>query len=152
MALYLAKASQRINLCVTCGIRTMVGGGAAPVTLANIGVTNAGDRPVRIAAITLKHGFFKTRQGIIKIEQPTEYCESLLRVLNDGDVALFGFPIDEPRNWVSYLKREVRSPLELSSLRVTVHCTNGQKVRVKPEASLLAEIRKGMKEHRNKIG
>lgn len=141
VALYLASASQRVNLSVTCGERVMIGGGTQPVRLASIMVVNTGGRQVRISNISLRHGLLKKSYGIIKIGSPTEHCESLLRVLNDGDQAHFGFPLDSETNWVSGITKEFRSWLDLATFRVTIHCSNGQSVTVKPEQPLLEIMR-----------
>lgn len=146
VALYLAGASQRVQLSVVCGVRVVVGNGTNSAHLASILVTNVGDRPVRVSGISLRHGLLKKKHGIIKIGAATEYCESLLRTLVDGDQAHFGFQLNSDRNWVASIGREIRNKLDLETLRVTIHCSNGQSVTVKPERPLLDFIHKGMKE------
>lgn len=144
VALYLAHTSQRVKLSVSCGVRVIVGGSTPPVRLASILVTNTGDRQFKISAISIRHGLFKRKNGIIKIGAPTEYCESLLRVLNDGDQALFGFPLDSATNWVAHMENSCRTWIDVATLRVTIHCSNGQSVVIKPEKNLLDEVRTRM--------
>lgn len=140
VALYLAQASQRVKLSVSCGVRVVVGGDTPPAHLASIMVTNTGGRQFKVSNISLQHGLIKKEYGIIKIGAPTDFCESLLRVLNDGDQAHFGFPLDSETNWVSAMGRDCRTWLDLATLRVTIHCSNGQSVKIKPEKPLLDVI------------
>lgn len=147
VALYLARDSQRVKLSVTCGIRVIVED-VKHTRLASIMVTNTGGRQVKISNIGLRHGLFRKNYGIIKISQPTEYSESLLRVLNDGDQAHFGFPLDSDSNWVAGMGKEFRNWIDLTTFRVSIHCSNGQSVTVKPEKPLLNHIREQM--HKNR--
>jgi hypothetical protein len=146
VALHLGRQAGRIKLSAFCGIRVIVSGSKQD-RLASIMVTNVGDRPVRISTIGLSHGLFRKSHGIIKIGAPTEFCESLLRVLNDGDQAHFGFALDSDTNWIAFQGREFRNWIDLATFRVTIYCTNGQKIKVKPERPLLDEIRTRMKQH-----
>ncbi|RVD78148.1 hypothetical protein [Pseudomonas koreensis] len=145
VALYLAKSSQRVNLTAFCGIRIIVGGGFATEKLASIMVTNTGDRPFKISSITIRHGVIKKQHGFIKIGAPTEHCESLLRLLNDGDQAHFGFPLEDVNNWVSAMARDCRTDLDIATIRLTIHCSNGQSLKFKPEKPLLDFIRAKMR-------
>lgn len=149
VALYLARTSQRVRLSVVCGIRVMVGGGAAPAQLASIMVTNTGDRQFKISSITIQHGLIKKEYGFIKIGAPTENCESLLRVLNDGDQAHFGFPLESETNWVAAMGRDCQTDLDIATIRLTIHCSNGQSFKVKPEKPLLDFIRARMRKHQS---
>lgn len=143
VALYLARSGQRISMSAFCGYRVVVGG-REPVKLASIMVTNTGDRPFRISTISIQHGLLKKQHGIIKIGAATENCESLLRVLNDGDQAHFGFELESATNWVAHLTQECHHWLDVESIRVTIHCTNGQKRVLKPERGLLRHIYEGV--------
>lgn len=145
VALYLAHTSQRVKLSVVCGIRVIVGGGAGSVHLASIMVTNTGDRQFKISNISIQHGLIKKEYGVLKVGAPTDYCESLLRVLNDGDQAHFGFPLESDTNWVATMGRNCRSKLDIATIRITIHCSNGQSVKIKPEKPLLDVIRTRMK-------
>lgn len=149
VALYLAHTSQRVQLSVICGVRVMVGGGAAPVHLASIMVTNTGDRQFKISNISIQHGLIKKEYGVLKIGAPTEYCESLLRVLNDGDQAHFGFPLESETNWVATMGSDCRTELDIATIRITIHCSNGQSVKIKPEKPLLDFIRTRMRKLQN---
>lgn len=147
VALHLGRQADRIKLSAFCGIRVMIADGEQ-ARLASIMVTNIGDRPVRISTIGLSHGLIKKSHGIIKIGAPTEYCESLLRILNDGDQAHFGFPLNSETNWVAHQGKDFRSWIDLATFRVTVYCTNGQSLKIKPERALLEEIRSRMKQNK----
>ncbi|MDR6915090.1 hypothetical protein J2X66_001955 [Pseudomonas sp. 3296] len=146
VALHLGRQAGRIKLSAFCGIRVIVSGSKQD-RLVSIMVTNVGDRPVRISTIGLSHGLFRRTHGIIKIGAPTEFCESLLRVLNDGDQAHFGFALDSDTNWIAFQGREFRNWIDLATFRVMIYCTNGQSIKVKPECQLLDEIRTRMKQH-----
>jgi len=143
VALYLARSGQRISMSAFCGHRVVVGG-RVPIKLASIMVTNTGDRPFRISTISIRHGLLKRQHGIIKIGAATEHCEALLRVLNDGDQALFGFELESATNWVAHLTKECRHWLDVETIRITIHCTNGQRRVLKPERGLLRHIYEGV--------
>ena len=145
VALTLARDAGRVKIQATCGVRIMVGTGMNPTTLASIMVTNIGERPFKISAIALTHGLVKKSHGIIKIGAPTEFCDQLLRVLNDGKQSHFGFLLDSDSNWVAHQGRDFKSWIDLMTFRVTIHCTNGQSLKLKPEKKLLDEIAKRMK-------
>jgi len=147
VALHLGRQAGQIKLSAFCGIRVMVSG-REQARLASIMVTNTGDRPVRISTIGLSHGLFKKSHGIIKIGAPTEFCESLLRVLNDGDQAHFGFPMNSEPNWIDHQGKDFRNWIDLATFRVTIYCTNGQSMKIKPERTLLDEIRTRMKQNK----
>jgi len=147
VALHLGRQAGRIKLSAFCGIRIIVSE-REQTRIASIMVTNIGDRPLRISTIALSYGLFKKSHGIIKIGAPTEFCESLLRVLNDGDQAHFGFPLDSESNWVAHLGRDFRNEIDLWTFRVKIYCTNGQSMKIKPESALLDEIRARMKENK----
>lgn len=151
IALYLAKSSQRISLSVTCGIRISFGNGIPQTELASIIVTNTGERQVKVSGIGLRHGLLKKNHGLIKIDAQTEHCENLFRVLNDGDTAMFGFPLAQENNWVGGVSKEFRNWLDLKTFRITIYCSNGQKVVVKPEKNLLDVMRNRMIEHRKSL-
>lgn len=148
VALYLAHASQRVRLAVVCGIRIIVDDQKPLVRIAAITVTNTGDRQFKVSNISIRHGIFKKKHGIIKIGAPSEHCESLLRALNDGDQALYGFPLESPGNWVVAMGSSCRTWIDIATLRITIHCSNGQSKTIKPEKLLLDEIRVHMHKSR----
>lgn len=145
VALTLAKEAGRVKIQATCGVRTIVGTGMDPTTLASIMVTNVGERPFKINAIGLRHGLRKKSHGIIKIGTPTEFCDQLLRTLNDGEQSHFGFLLTSDSNWVAHQGRDFKSWIDLMTFRVTIYCTNGQSLNIRPEKQLLDEIAKHMK-------
>ncbi|MCY1304477.1 hypothetical protein D9M70_542350 [compost metagenome] len=73
------------------------------------------------------------QEGIIKLDKPTEFLNPLFKVLNDGGQTHFGFPLDSETNWVASMGKDFRNWLDLATFRVTIHCSNGQSVTVKPE-------------------
>lgn len=145
VALALAKEVGRVKIQATCGVRTIVGAEINPTTLASIIVINVGERPFKICAIGLSHGLLKKTHGIIKIGAPTEFCDQLLRTLNDGEQSHFGFLLESNSNWVAHQGRNFKNWIDLMTFRVTIHCTNGQSLRLKPEKQLRDEIAKRMK-------
>ncbi|MBP5958153.1 hypothetical protein ICA16_20965 [Pseudomonas anatoliensis] len=150
VALHLARQTGRIQISAFCGIRVIISG-AEQTRLASIMVTNVGDRPFRISTIGLSHGLLIKHHGIIKIGATTEYCESLLRVLEDGDRAHFGFLLDSDSNWIAHQGRDFHNWLDLATFRVTIYCTNGQSLKIKPERELLNEIWSKMKQNKIKL-
>lgn len=147
VALYLSREGQRVRLSARCGIRQMIENNQVGPKMATIQVSNLGERPFKISAIALRHGLFKRSHGIIKITAPTQYCEAILKVLNDGDSSFFGFPLNE-RNWVSQMADEFKGWIDLHTFRVTIHCSNGQRRTIKPERALLAHMAEQMKSNK----
>lgn len=139
VALYLARSAQRVSMQAICGRRIMVGGNQQ-VDLASILVTNTGGRPFKISSISIRHGLLKRNYGIIKLGQATEYCAQLLTPLNDGDSSHFGVEIDSDANWVGHMVRDCNTWIDVQTIRITIHCTNGQRRTIKPEKPLLQHI------------
>jgi hypothetical protein len=148
VALHLARSGQKVNMSAQCGRRVIIGG-RSKADLASILVANTGDRPFRISAISIRYGLLKKHHGIIKIGAATEHCEALLRVLNDGDQAHFGFELKSDTNWVADMSKYCRHWLDVKTIRVTIHCTNGQKRVLKPERELLRHIYEGVRKRKS---
>lgn len=147
VALYLSQQGQRVKLSVSCGIRQIIENRQVGPKMATIQVTNTGERPFKISAISLRHGLFRKSHGIIKMGMQTPYCEAILKILNDGDSSFYGFPLHE-NNWVSTMADEFKGRLDLYTFRITLHCSNGQKKSIKPEKPLLEHIALQMKAKR----
>ncbi|NQD81108.1 hypothetical protein HP436_13080 [Pseudomonas sp. CrR14] len=135
VALWLAKRERRVSIQAKCGIRVMVDG-RQQTTLVSITVTNTGFRPFKISNIGLRHGLIKKQMGLIKLGQPTEFCDPLLITLSDGEGSHFGFPINH-KNWVATMGQEMQSWLAVETLRVFICCSNGQVFKLRPERPLL---------------
>lgn len=136
---------------VSCGHRVIVGGGEPQVHLAMIMVANTGERPFKISAVSIRRGFLKRHHGIIKLGEQTAFSDRLLVQLNDGDESKFGTELDSQTNWVAAMKKECKTWLDVASIRITIHCTNGQKRTIKPERHLLNKIYQGVKENSTNV-
>lgn len=142
VALYLARSAQRVSMNAFCGYRVLAGAGEQ-VRLASISVTNTGERPFKISCISISYGLFMKKHGVIKLGAASNYCDRLLVQLNDGDSSHFGVPI-EGSNWFTHLADECGGWLEVATIRVTIHCTNGQKHKIRPEPTLRKMILDGV--------
>ncbi|WP_372822500.1 hypothetical protein ACCE15_09235 [Pseudomonas parafulva] len=141
-ALYLARSAERVSMSAYCGYRVAVDD-EKQTQIVVIVVTNTGQRPFKISNVSISHGLFNRNHGVIKLNQASEFSEKLLKPLNDGDSTYFGVPLET--GWVAQMKQECRGWLDVFTLRITIHCTNGQKKRIRPESPLRKLILDGVR-------
>lgn len=140
-ALYLSRSAQRVRLHGLCGHRVVVERGKDSKDLISIFVTNTGTRATVIKSIGLRFGFLRKRYALLKLSQD-EYMDPMPRPLGDGDQAHWGIPLDQERKWITdlFLKDFARTWLDVESMVVQIHTTNGGTHSFRPEKSLRTMI------------
>ena len=140
-ALYLSKAAQRVKLHGLCGHRVVVERGQENKELISVFVTNTGTRPTVIKSIGLRFGLFRKRYGILKL-QKDEYMDPMPRPLGDGEQAHWGIPLDKERKWIDdlFLKDFAKTWLDVESMVLQIHTTNGGTHSFRPEKALRTMI------------
>jgi len=108
-----------------------------------IKVTNTGERPFKVASVSLSHGLMPKKHGFIKMDRAGAFRDPLMVPLNDGDSGHYGFPLDED-NWVSQQASTFRSFLDVRTFRITLHLSNNQSIRIKPEKPLMDHMKEVM--------
>lgn len=136
-ALYLSKATQRIRLHGMCGHRKVVERNREPKDLISIFVTNTGTRSTVIKSVGLRFGLLRKRYAFLKLQQD-DLMDPIPRPLSDGDQAHWGFPLDAEHKWIDdlFLKDFARSWLDVETMVVQVHTTNGGTFSFRPEQPL----------------
>lgn len=100
IALYLARASQRIRLKGYCGLRIIFGLGTTPQEVVSFVATNIGTRSTVINNISMRVGRFKKKRFAIITMVRDQYSVGIPYPLADGQDAHWGIPLDQSRNWV----------------------------------------------------
>jgi len=137
-ALYLSKANMRVRLYGTCGHRIVFEHGKdAQHHLISIFVTNIGARSTVISNISLRFGLIKKKYGIIKILEG-EFTQPIPKTLVDGEQGHWGFELDDHKTWITDLFRKefITSWLDVKTMYIEVHTTNGGSFRFRPEPPL----------------
>ena len=140
-ALYLARAAQRVKLHGLCGHRVMVEKGHENKDLISIFVTNTGSRPTVIKSIGLRFGLFQKRYAVLKL-QLDDYMDRMPKALGDGEQAHWGIPLDSERRWIDdlFIKDLAQSWLDIETMVLQVHTTNGGTFSFRPEKALRTMI------------
>lgn len=141
IALYLARASQRICLKGYCGLRVMVGFGTTPQDVVSITVTNIGTRSTVINNISMRVGRFRKKRFAVITMAKDQYSVGIPYPLADGQDAHWGIPLDQSKSWIKDLcDGFVRTPNDVKTLRFYVHTSHGEKLVLNPEESLRKAI------------
>lgn len=140
-ALYLARAARSINLHGLCGHRVVVEKGQENTDLISIFITNTGSRPTVIKSIGLRFGLFQKRYAILKL-QLDDYMDGIPKALRDGEQAHWGIPLDSKKEWIDdlFVKDFVKNWLDIETMVIQVHTTNGGTFSFRPEKALRAMI------------
>lgn len=143
VALYLAKASQRIRLEGYCGMRTVLQQGMPRVEVLSIVVTNVGTRATVISTISFRvGGFRKKRVGIITAVRDA-YSVGIPFPLADGQQGHWGIPLGEGNQWLRDLADGfIKCEKDIRTLRFRVHTNHGEVLTLKPEDGLCEALRK----------
>jgi len=138
-----------VRLHGLCGYRVVVGGRTDSQDLVSIFVTNTGTRATVIKSIGLRFGLLRKRYAILKLSRD-EYMDPMPRPLIDGEQAHWGIPLDPERKWINdlFLKEFARSWLDVESMVIQVHTTNGGTHSFRPEKALREMIHSARK-HRD---
>lgn len=145
-ALYLSRAAGRVRLHGLCGHRVVVEKGRDPQDLVSILVTNTGTRATVVKSIGLRFGLFRKRYAILKLSED-EYKDRIPRPLGDGEQAHWGIQLDTKRSWITDLfqKDFVRSSLDIHTMVIQIHTTNGGTKSFRPERSLRKMIQEALR-------
>ncbi len=136
VALYIAKISQRVRLRGYCGYTVRLGGGMLKQNLVSIDITNIGSRGTVINNIGIRIGLFRRRYGIIPVDRDN-YSDKIPMLLNDGDQGHWCIPLDEKFSWINGLCKDfIKSPLDIATMQIQVHTTNGGTQNIRPNKNL----------------
>lgn len=136
-ALYLSRAANRVRLHGLCGHRLVVGGGRDTQELISLSVTNIGTRATVIKSIGMRFGLFRRRYAYLNLQR-NEHMDAMPRPLADGEQAHWGIPLDKDRLWILDLfeKQLVQSGVDVKTMVIQVHTTNGGIFTFRPEPAL----------------
>jgi len=99
-------------------------------------VTNIGSRATVVSNIGLRVGLIKKRYAIITMMRD-QYSEGIPRPLSDGEQAHCGIPLDEKKSWIADLCKDfIKSRLDVATMRIQIHTTNGRTTSLRPEKAL----------------
>ena len=144
VSLWLSGRSERIDLLVQVGIRSIFAGDGSPPTRAlSFEVTNRGHRPVTVVSIGWTVGKGKTTKFCVQtVSAP--YTATCPVELSHGKSANFLVSFEATPNWdVEFSTKFLpdKTLKTLKSLFALVHTSVGSTVRVKPEENVLALLR-----------
>jgi hypothetical protein len=154
VSLYLARKSNRIDLEVRAGIRSVGFIGGRPITgsrfpeppqLVWFGITNVGPRSATVTSIYWRPIFWR-KSGYLVLPAQNEYSSVFPITLDDGEAAnyawlLSGFRIDLRNGFLDELTGFFE-PIRLQLLRVCVGTSTGDVFCCKPEKELRELLRK----------
>lgn len=141
IALYLARASERIRLRGFCGIRTMVGGGFEPVDMFFLSVTNVGMRSTVINNVSMRVGRFRKKRHAIITVVKDQSSVGVPYTVADGQDAYWGIPLGENNRWIRDIcDGFILSPSDARTLRFRIHTNHGEVLTLKPEQEFVDTI------------
>jgi hypothetical protein len=140
IALYLARASQRIRLRGSCGLRIVLSQGVAPCDILSVSATNIGTRATVISNIGLRVGVFRKKYAIITTVKDL-YSVGIPYPLADGQEGHWGIPLDQEKTWIRDLCKDlVKNKTDVWSLRFQIHTSHGESITIRPEKNLRREL------------
>lgn len=136
-ALYLSREAQRVRLHGICGHRQLFEKNRETRDFISIFVTNTGIRSTTIKSIGLRFGLLRKRYAFLKLQQD-DLMDPIPRPLADGEQAHWGIPLDAEKSWISDLfsKDFARNWLDVETMVIQVHTTNGGAFSFRPEKPL----------------
>ena len=150
IALYLARASQRIRLKGYCGLRMIVGFGTTPQEVVSFVVTNIGTRSTVINNISMRVGRFKKKRFAIITVVRDKYSVGIPYPLADGQDAHWGIPLDPNRTWIKDLCDDfIKSPDDVKTLQFRMHTSHGEDLVLRPEEPLRKAILEAIEKKTN---
>jgi len=150
IALYLARASQRIRLKGYCGLRIIIGFGTTPQEVVSFVVTNVGTRSTVINNISMRVGRFKKKRfAIITIVRDQILSRHTLP-LADGQDGHWGIPLDKSRTWIKELcDGFIKTHDDVKTLQFRVHTSHGEDLVLRPEEPLRKVILEAIEKKTN---
>ena len=150
IALYLARASQRIRLKGYCGLRVIVGFGTTPQEVVSVVVTNIGTRSTVINNISMRVGRFRKKRFAIITLVRDQCSVGIPYALADGQDAHWGIPLDQSRTWIKDLcDGFVQTPDDVKTLQFRVHTSHGDDLVLRPEEPLRKAILEALEKKTN---
>lgn len=137
IALYLARASQRIRLRGYCGLRVIIGFGTKPQEIISFVVTNIGTRSTVINNISISVGRFKKKRFAIITLIRDQYSVGIPYPLADGQDGHWGIPLDQSRTWIKELcDGFIQTPDDIHTIKFRIHTSHGENLVLRPEEPL----------------
>ena len=150
IALYLARASQRIRLKGYCCLRMIVGFGTTPQEIVSVVVTNIGTRSTVINNISMRVGRFRKKRFAIITVVKDQYSVGIPYALADGQEAHWGIPMDQSRSWIKKLcDGFVQTADDVKTLQFRVHTSHGDDLFLRPEEPLRKAILEALEKKAN---
>ena len=139
-SLWLARHSERVDLAVNVGLRSIFAGdGSPPEQALSFDVTNRGAKPVTVVGIGWVVGRGKGRRYCMQTTS-APYTANVPVELTHGKTARFLVSFEVTPNWAQEFRQKFMPNLEprtLRSLRAQVHTSVGTTKFVKPESSVI---------------
>jgi len=147
VALYLGLSHARIKLSGTCGLRTILGGGAPAIEVFNVWVVNRGTRTTVVTNIGLSVGRHRKtrRHAIVLFPRDPGYSPGMPYSLADGVSASWSVPTGVDRAWLTELCGNlITTEKDLATLLFIVSTSHGTTLKLRPERDLLGALRVAM--------
>ncbi len=147
VALLLARKSERLRIRGSVGISTLIGETQGPREVICLHATNVGFRTATFNEISIRVGHFRRRTYQVVI-MPDAFPTPIPKVLKDGESCQWHLPLEIAQTWM----REraggavVRSRRDVWSLRVVLHTTHGQAVKLTPQASFRTALQRAFED------
>jgi hypothetical protein len=140
VALYLAKAANRIKLQAHFGVRVLIGPNTPEQDVVVFGVTNVGNRSTVVKSLGLRTGLFKKRYGYIAVEK-NNISDVFPKALADGEEGNWSIYLHGQNNWLNELRDKfVSDRLDAWTLYLQIHTSNGGVINVRAEKGLRRKL------------
>ncbi len=152
VALYLAFRSEKIKLRVDVSVAQGVRRGETDSPeFVWIMITNRSPRPARITTVSWQVGRFWSKRRFFQFLDGEGHAEKgimnspLPFTLNDGDQAQYFILLGGSSDWIAHFYDKALKPnpsANLKTLKLAVHTSHGACAIVRPDNSLIEELRK----------
>lgn len=150
IALYLARASQRIHLKGYCGLRMIIGIDTTPQEVVSIVVTNIGTRSTVVNNISMRVGRFKNKRFAIISVVRDQYSVGIPYPLADGQDAHWGIHLNQSKTWIKELCNSfIQTTDDVNTLQFRVHTSHGADLVLRPEEPLRKAILEAIEKRTN---
>lgn len=152
VSLYLARASQRVRLRVTAGLRLVLGLGQQqkPTEHLYINVVNVGSRVARVTNLGWCVGLLRRRQAVQIIDR-NAMSSQLPIELADGQEATWIIPLVPEENWIDSFSQDLLLPYwrsRLWSAKLQVFTSLGRVFEAPLERSLKRRLTESCRKQR----
>ena len=143
VSLWLAGRSERVDLLVRVGIRSIFAGDGSPAAKAlSFEVTNRGSRPVTVLSIGWTVGKKEGKKFCLQTTSGP-YTATCPIELNHGKSASFFVSFEATPEWAADFSSKFlpdMNPKTLKTLMALVHTSVGKTVRVRPEDNVIKHL------------